>query len=264
VAAGVAHSLSARHAAVCARVEAACRRAGRDPAAVRLVAVSKGMPAEAVRAAVAAGQRRFGESYVQEWRAKRAALADLPGLEWHFVGRLQRNKATAMVDCALVHSVADARVAAAIDRAAARAGTTVPVLVEVNVAGEATKEGVAPGALPAFLRALRALAGIRVAGLMAVPPPVPPEEARGFFRALRTVRDRQERAEELAELSMGMSGDFEVAIEEGATLVRVGTAIFGPRPGAGAEAAPGRDLGVASADPTLDVGGRPDREEAKR
>lgn len=225
----VRSALSARYEEVRARMAAACARAGRPAEAVRLVAVSKRVPPDVVRAAVAAGVARLGESYVQEARAKRAALADLTAVEWHFIGRVQRNKAAAMTDFALVHSVADARVAAAIGRAATAAGVTVPVLIQVSLSGEPTKEGTTAAALPATLAAVRAVAGVRAVGLMTVPPPLAAEEVRPLFGALRALRDRQEDADALPELSMGMSGDYEVAIEEGATLIRVGTAIFGPR-----------------------------------
>jgi PLP dependent protein len=223
-------SLSARYAAVCARMAAAARRAGRAPGDVRLVAVSKRVPADTVRAAAALGIRTFGESYVQECRTKRATLSDLVDVDWHFIGRVQRNKASAMIDFALVHSVADARVAEGIARAAAGRGTATSVLVQVNLSGEATKEGITPERLPSLLARLRVLERVRVVGLMTMPPPVEAEQARPFFRMLRELRDRQVGAERLVELSMGMSADFEVAIEEGATLVRIGTAIFGSRP----------------------------------
>jgi len=214
--------------AVHARVAAASRRAGRAPDAVRIVAVSKGVAAERVREAVGAGVRELGENYVQEWQAKREALADL-GVQWHFIGRIQRNKAAAIAAASLVHSVADARAAQALDAAAAARGMPLGVLLQVNVGGEASKAGVAPGELPRVLAAVRALGSLRVEGLMAIPPPLPPEDVRPLFAALRELRDRQDDAGSLRQLSMGMSGDFEAAIEEGATLVRIGTAIFGPR-----------------------------------
>jgi pyridoxal phosphate enzyme (YggS family) len=229
VAAGVADPLTARYQAVCARIAAACRRAGRAPEDVQLVAVTKGVPAEVVRAAAAVGMRCFGESYIQEWRAKQARLTDVADIEWHFIGRVQRNKTAATAGFALIHSVADERVARVLDREGERRAVPVRVLVQVNVAGEATKGGVASAALPSLLAALRRLAWVRVEGLMTIPPPRPSEETRPFFAALRELRDRQEAALELRELSMGMSADFEVAIEEGATLVRIGTAVFGPR-----------------------------------
>ena len=225
----MADPLTTHYQAVCARIAAACRRARRAAEDVRLVAVTKGMPAEVVRAAAAVGMRRFGENYIQEWRVKRASLTDVADIEWHFIGRVQRNKAAASADFALVHSVADERVAAVLDREGGRRAVPVHVLVQVNLAGEATKEGVAPAALPSLLAALRRFNWVRVEGLMTIPPPRPPEKVRPVFAALRELRDRQEAASELRELSMGMSADFEVAIEEGATLVRIGTALFGPR-----------------------------------
>ena len=220
--------MSAAYAAVQARVEAACRRVGRAPDAVRIVAVSKGVAPDPLRAAVAAGARDLGENYVQEWQAKRDALADL-AVAWHFIGRIQRNKATALAECTLVHSVADVRVARALDAAAAERGAPLRVLLQVNVAGEATKAGLTPTEVPRLLASVRELASLRIEGLMAIPPPLAPDAVRPLFASLRELRDRQEDAASLPHLSMGMSGDFEVAIEEGATLVRVGTAIFGPR-----------------------------------
>ena len=225
----MASQLTARYAAVQARVAAACVRAGRPADAVRLVAVSKGMPAADVHAAIAAGARDFGENYVQEAESKRDVLAAVAGLRWHFIGRVQRNKANAIATFDLVHSVADERVAAALAAAAEGRATPLAVLLQVNVAGEATKSGVTPGELSRLLAAVRRHASLRVAGLMTLPPPLAPEAVRPVFAALRELRDRQEEPSALPELSMGMSGDFEVAIEEGATLVRVGTAIFGPR-----------------------------------
>ena len=192
------------------------------------MAVSKGVAAERIRELAALGVTRFGENYVQEWTAKREQLADV-AIEWHFIGRPQRNKARLIAAAALVHSVADARIAAALAAEARRDDVVVSVLVQVNVAGEATKGGVAPDALPPLLAELRSISALRVRGLMTMPPPVAAEQARPFFRALRELRDRDADAGDLIELSMGMSGDYEVAIEEGATLVRVGTALFGPR-----------------------------------
>ncbi|MCC6849363.1 MAG: YggS family pyridoxal phosphate-dependent enzyme [Deltaproteobacteria bacterium] len=225
----MADSLSARLAAVEARVAAACARAGRSRGDVRLVGVTKGKDAATVRAALGAGLRCFGENYAQEWTAKRAALADVAGIEWHFIGRIQRNKAAAVAEAGLVHSLADARVARALDAAGGRRGVPVPLLIQVNLDGAATKDGVAPAELPELVRTVRAHGWLRLVGLMAIPAAAEPERARPRFRALRELRDGQEAAAELRELSMGMSGDFEVAIEEGATLVRVGTAIFGSR-----------------------------------
>jgi pyridoxal phosphate enzyme (YggS family) len=189
-----------------------------------------------MRAAAEAGARCFGENYVQEWRGKRDALADLPDVEWHFIGRLQRNKMRDAVGFTLVHSVADARVGAALSDEAVRRGRVLPVLLQVRLGGEATKAGVAPVEVTEAVRELRALPGLALRGLMTIPPPLAPEDVRPLYRELRAVRDAQARASELPELSMGMSADFEVAIEEGATLVRVGTAVFGPRAAAGSPA----------------------------
>jgi pyridoxal phosphate enzyme (YggS family) len=225
----MADSLSARLAAVEERIAAACRRAGRERSAVRLVGVTKGKDAAVLREASAAGLTLFGENYVQEWHGKRAALQDAPAVTWHFIGRIQRNKAAAVAEASLVHSLADVRVAAALDVAAARRESPLSVLAQVNLDAELTKDGVAPRALPDFLSALRRHAWLRVCGLMVIPAPADAERIRGRFRALRELRDRQADARDLTELSMGMSADFEAAIEEGATLVRVGTAIFGPR-----------------------------------
>lgn len=225
----MADALSDRLAAVEARIAAACLRAGRARSEVRLVGVTKGKDASVIRAAAAAGLSLFGENYVQEWTAKRAALADVPGLEWHFIGRVQRNKANAVAEASLVHSLSDLRVAAALDAIGTRRAAPVRVLAQVNVDDEATKGGVVPAALSDFLAALRDARGLRVEGLMAIPAPADPAAMRERFRELRVLRDRQAEAARLTELSMGMSGDFEVAIEEGATLIRVGTALFGPR-----------------------------------
>jgi len=223
-------AIAANLVAIEERVAAACRRAGRARTEVTLVGVSKGMDADVVRAAAGAGLATFGENYVQEWLAKRAALADLePAIAWHFIGRIQRNKAAAIAEATLVHSLADVRVAGALAAVGARRGTPVRALVQVNVDDEATKGGVTPDALPAVLAEVQALDGLVVEGLMVIPPPLPPDAVRTSFRRLRELRDRQSDAASLRELSMGMSGDFEVAIEEGATLIRVGTAIFGPR-----------------------------------
>jgi pyridoxal phosphate enzyme (YggS family) len=223
-------AIEANLAAIEERVAAACRRAGRARTEVMLVGVSKGMDADVVRAAAGAGLTTFGENYVQEWLAKRDALPDLASaIAWHFVGRIQRNKAAAIAEATLVHSLADVRAAGALAAVGARRGAPVRALVQVNVDDEATKGGVAPDALPAVLEELRALDGLAIDGLMVIPPPLPPDAVRGSFRRLRELRDRQSDAASLRALSMGMSGDFEVAIEEGATLIRVGTAIFGPR-----------------------------------
>jgi pyridoxal phosphate enzyme (YggS family) len=194
------------------------------PAGVNLVAVSKSQPAEAIREAHAAGQRDFGENYVQEWREKAEALADLPEIVWHFIGSLQTNKVKYLAGkVALVHTVDREELGREIAKRWERAGARARVLVEVNLGGEASKGGCQPAELPGLVERLRALPALEVAGLTCIPPPE--EDPRPHFRALRALRDGLG----LAELSMGMSGDYPVAIEEGSTLVRVGTAIFGER-----------------------------------
>jgi pyridoxal phosphate enzyme (YggS family) len=198
-------------------------RAGVPPG-VTLVAVSKTQPLELIREAYAAGQRHFGENYVQEWRAKAEAMADLPDLVWHFIGSLQTNKAKYLVGrVGLVHTVDRMELAAELGRRSAQKGTTTHVLVEVNVAGEASKSGCAPGEVAQLAQVVRAMPGLELRGLMCIPPPE--DDPRPHFRMLRGLRDSLG----LAELSMGMSGDYPIAIEEGATIVRVGTSIFGAR-----------------------------------
>ncbi len=198
---------------------------GRIPAGVTLVAVSKTQPAEAIREAYAAGQRDFGENYAQEWREKADALADLADLRWHFVGGLQTNKVKYLAGRVhLVHAVDREELARELSRRFGQKGAVARVLLEVNTGGEATKGGVAPADAPALAAAVRALPGVDLRGLMCMPPPE--DDPRPHFRLLRALRDRLG----LADLSMGMSADWEVAIEEGATIVRVGTAIFGARP----------------------------------
>ncbi len=213
------------------RIEEAERRAGRSPGEVTLVGVVKTQPPEAIAAAVEQGLRDLGENRVQEAELHQRAIGRTAA-RWHMIGHLQRNKvnrALPMFD--LVHGVDDAELGEAIARRARETGARMPVLVEVNVSGEASKFGVAPDALPALLERLAALEGIELRGLMTVGAPVAPGEARAGFARLRGLRDDGERrlGRRLPELSMGMSGDFEAAIEEGATMVRVGTAIFGER-----------------------------------
>jgi PLP dependent protein len=221
--------IAERWRSVRARVDAACERAGRAPEEVTIVAVSKTHPAEAVRAAAAAGATDFGENYAQELVGKRADCGDV---RWHFIGRLQRNKAKLVAgQVALVHAVDAVELAAELAKRAA--GVVQPILLAVNVAGEVTKGGADAGETLALARALGAVTGIRLDGLMTMPPPSDdPEASRPVFAALRTLRDQlqQDLGQPLPVLSMGMSGDFEVAIACGATHVRIGTAIFGTRP----------------------------------
>ena len=214
------------------RMAEAARRSGRDPASIRLVAVSKTYPAEAVAAAATTGQRVFGESRVQESRDKIPACPS--GLEWHFIGHLQKNKVRqALPLFPFFHSIDSTALAEAIDRIAGEAGAEAQGLLEVNVSGEETKHGFTPEELRAQFPALSKLPHLRIRGLMTMAPyNENPEEARPVFRALRELRDELQSTYQhpLPELSMGMSGDFEPAIEEGATLVRVGSSIFGARP----------------------------------
>jgi len=226
--------IAERLQAVRDRIAAACARSGRSPSEVALVGVSKTHPAELVREAFAAGLRDFGENRVQEAEGKVDALAELraAGLRWHLVGHLQANKAkkaAAVFD--VVHSVDDPVLGGRLDRASAEAGRVLPVLVQVDLAGEATKFGLQESSLLATLESLRALSAIRVEGLMVLPPySDDPQATRPYFERLRGLRDLGvTRGLCGPQLSMGMSHDFEVAIEEGATLVRVGTAIFGER-----------------------------------
>ena len=213
------------------RIHAACARAGRDPASVSLVAVSKGHPPEAVRAAADAGQLLFGENKVQEAKAK---IPLCPGrLRWHMIGHLQSNKCRDTVHFfQMIESVDSLALAQEIAKVADKQASTVPLLLEVNVAGEASKFGYPPARLLEELAQINALHRIEIHGLMAVAPwSLEPEKVRPIFRQLHDLKKRCEDllGAPLPHLSMGMSGDFEVAIEEGATIVRIGTALFGPR-----------------------------------
>ena len=224
-------TIAANLQAVGKRIGAAGAAAGRDPASVALLAVAKTWPAAAVRDAAAAGQRAFGESYVPEAVPKLAALAAL-GLEWHFIGPLQGNKTRAVAEnFAWVHSVDRLKIA---ERLSAQRPAGLPplnVCLQVNVSGEESKGGCAPEAAPELARAMAQLPRLRLRGLMAIPEPTDdPELARRRFASLRQLRDRLNAAGlALDTLSMGMSHDLEAAIFEGATIVRVGTAIFGER-----------------------------------
>ncbi len=226
--------------AVRARVARAAARAGRDPGAIRLVAVSKTFGPEYVRAAARAGVRDFGENRVQEALQKISATADVQ-VAWHLVGHLQSNKARRAAGAfAVIHSVDRRELLDRLDRAAAELGTRPQILVQVDLAGEATKFGARPEAAKVLVEAALGCRAVRLAGLMVLPPLVDdPEAVRPYFRRLRELRDEWVAAgvppARLAELSMGMSHDFEVAIEEGATMIRVGTAIFGARAAPAAE-----------------------------
>jgi pyridoxal phosphate enzyme (YggS family) len=215
------------------RIARAEARAGREPGSVVLVGVVKTVPTELIREALALGLTDLGENRVQEAEAH-VALIGRDVARWHLIGHLQRNKAGRALELFdRVHGVDSAELAEGLSRRAAAAGRRLPVLVEVNVSGETSKFGAAPEALMELLERVAGLPGLALEGLMTVGPPVArAEEARPGFARLRALRDRAEvtLGLRLPELSMGMSGDFEVAVEEGATLVRVGTAVFGARP----------------------------------
>jgi pyridoxal phosphate enzyme (YggS family) len=215
------------------RIDQACHHANRDPAEIKLVAVTKNVPAGRIRDALDCGLHCFGENYVQEALPKIRELG--PDVEWHFIGHLQRNKVKHVLgNFRLIHTVDRLSLAQQIEKRAPEE-SRIPVLLQVNIAGETTKSGVPPDELIDLLQAVTHLSHIRVCGLMTMPPFFDdPERARPYFVALREWRDRLKTEipppHGLAELSMGMTGDFEAAIEEGATYVRIGTAIFGPRP----------------------------------
>jgi pyridoxal phosphate enzyme (YggS family) len=227
-------ALQARLDGVRDRIARAASRAGRDAASVRLIAVSKTFSADHIRAAAASHQVDFGENKVQEAERKAVVTAGLP-LRWHLIGHLQSNKARkAAARFDVIHSVDSGPLVTALDEAAANAGRTLELLIQVDLAGEVTKHGVRAEALLPIFEAAGGCRAVRVVGLMLLPPAVAdPEDARPHFAALRRLRDDLIRQgvdrTELRELSMGMSGDFDIAIEEGATMVRVGTAIFGER-----------------------------------
>jgi len=226
--------ISANIAAVQERIASACRRAGRRTEEVTLVGVTKTFPAESVREAVRAGVRDIGENYVQEALRKREAVTE-PEVRWHFIGHLQSNKVKAVADWVhLIHALDSRSLAKELNARAAQAGRVIETLVEVNTTGESSKFGLPQDRVAEFVQTLEEFSHIRIAGLMTIGPFLPdPEGSRPMFRTLRTLRDilaqRSQPNLDLRHLSMGMTGDFEVAIEEGATLVRIGTAIFGSR-----------------------------------
>ena len=225
--------LEENYSRLCREIRQAAERAGREPAAVRLLAVSKKMPAERLRILWGLGHRLFGENRVQEARAK---IPEMPaGGEWHFIGGLQTNKAKEAVEWFdVIESVDRMELGEELQKRAEAAGKNLRVMIEVNVGGEAAKHGAKAEEAGALLQALNGMSRLEVRGLMAIPPfREDPEEARPFFRKLREIRDQLEQSSGagLPELSMGMSHDFAVAIAEGSTLVRIGTALFGPRSG---------------------------------
>ncbi len=216
------------------RIARCCERIGRDPVEVTLVAVAKTFPAETVREVVQAGVGDIGENYVQELRHKREVLGD-KAIRWHFVGHLQSNKARMVAPFAhLIHAVDSVALARELDRRVREAGRVLDVLIEVNTTGEGSKFGVRPDGAESLVRSMQPFPNLRIAGLMTIGPFLPdPEGSRPMFRLLRELRDSIAAVPQdnvtMRHLSMGMTGDFEVAIEEGATIIRIGTAIFGHR-----------------------------------
>lgn len=215
------------------RISEACRRSGRERSEVTLIAVSKTKPAEAVLEAMKAGQLDFGENKAQEMCAKKEVCP--PEARWHFIGNLQKNKVKYVVgNAVMIHSVSSASLAEEIERIAAKKNVIVSVLAEVNIADEATKHGIGREDAISLAMAIGKLPHLQLKGLMCIAPPVEdPEENRPYFAAMRSLKEEINRLQipniHLTELSMGMSGDYTVAVEEGATLVRVGTALFGER-----------------------------------
>jgi len=215
------------------RISEAAHRVGRNPDDIRLVAVSKTKPIGLIREAIDAGVTALGENYVQELVSKREAIGD--PVEWHFIGHLQTNKVRQIVPfCSLIHGVDSLKLAGEIDRRAGMIGRRQAVLIEVSLAGEASKFGVGEDEAGDLATAIAELPNLRLAGLMTMPPyPEDPEESRPYFVRLRKLQERLRQGgippEQCSELSMGMTADYEIAIEEGATIVRVGTAIFGSR-----------------------------------
>jgi pyridoxal phosphate enzyme (YggS family) len=219
--------IAERFSAVRERIARACDAAARDPASVKLLAVSKFHPVVAMRAAYGLGQREFGENYAQELADKARELGDLPGLRFRFIGGLQRNKLKllAPLRCA-VETLASESSALALHERAGTQLAPIEVMLQVNTSGEPQKSGVQPSELAGLLAAVRGLSGLQVSGLMTIPKGDDPAAARQSYRCLRELAQQHQ----LHELSMGMSDDLEIAIAEGATRVRLGTALFGPRP----------------------------------
>jgi hypothetical protein len=224
--------IAANFSAIRERIAAACTRAGRDTAGITLVAVTKGQPPQAIQAAIEAGHFIFGENRVQEAKAKIPQCAGRAS--WHMIGHLQSNKARDAVHFfEMIESVDTLSLATEVNKWAEKSAKTMPILLEVNAAGESSKFGYNPSALLEQFMQINALPKIEVRGLMTVAPwSQEPEKVRPVFRKLRDLKEQceQKLGASLPHLSMGMSGDFEVAIEEGATIVRIGTALFGPRP----------------------------------
>ena len=230
----ITDSVAGNLAVIRERIRAACALSGRDPGDVKLVGVTKTVPVERIREGIEAGLEVLGENYIQEAVRKKEALAGF-SVSWHCIGHLQTNKARTAIECCdWIETLDREALAIELNRRAERTGRKIPVLIQVNIGGEKTKSGVLPDELSSFFKIVSGFDLLDVRGLMALPPFFDqPKRARPYFRQMRELLDmlRQESQwpERLAELSMGMSGDFEVAIEEGATLVRIGTALFGSR-----------------------------------
>lgn len=229
----VRETVADRVRSVLCNIRAAAERVGRPANSVRLVAVTKTVTVDRIQEGIAAGLTILGENRVQEALPKMVALKEAP-IRWHFIGHLQRRKVRTIVGLfELIHSVDTVELAQEIDRRAGEAGTRQDVLLEVNIGSEATKTGFHPEALVGLVPAVASLPHVRVKGLMAIPPPTEPDRARVYFRRLREMAERIAELNlpsvAMDELSMGMSNDYVVAVEEGATLVRVGTALFGMR-----------------------------------
>jgi len=226
-------AIATRLAEVQRRIGEAARRVGREPGGIQLVAVSKTKPVDQLREALAAGVTALGENYVQELVGKRAEIGD--AVQWHFIGHLQTNKVKYVAPfCSLIHGVDSVKLATEISRRAVQHERRQPVLIEVNLSGESSKFGVGQEEVPHLAKAVLGLPNVELRGLMVMPPyPEDPEDSRPYFVKLRALQERLRAggvpSENCAELSMGMTADYEIAVEEGATIVRVGTAIFGSR-----------------------------------
>ncbi|NIP38064.1 MAG: YggS family pyridoxal phosphate-dependent enzyme [Candidatus Dadabacteria bacterium] len=215
------------------KITKALEKSGRKASDITLLAVSKQVEAARIKEAIESGHRSFGENYVQEFVSKYEELSDYKDIDWHFIGHLQKNKVKYIIDkVSLIHSLDKLSLAEEINKRAEKLGITMPILVEVNLGGEASKSGIEPSELGSFLEQISVLEHIKLSGLMALPPYCEnAEDSRKYFIKLRELRDGFNSSyTTLTELSMGMSHDYEIALEEGATIVRVGTAIFGERP----------------------------------
>ena len=215
------------------KIENASEKSGRSASDITILAVSKQVESGRIKQAYEHGHRSYGENYVQEFVSKYEELSHLDDIDWHFIGHLQKNKVKYIIDkVCMIHSVDKISLAEEINKRAGKLGILMPILIEVNLGGEESKSGINPDELSSFLEQLSGFEHIKISGLMALPPYCEdPEDSRKFFKTLRELRDEYKSSyNSLDELSMGMSHDYDVAVEEGATIVRIGTAIFGERP----------------------------------